>query len=178
MISKLVDSFNSMSTWTFMNIKGQGHSLTFVQGHSDSTFSNFFAQKALGRLKPTFIWSLYVMWGMKMCSNVPGHMTMPIHGEKLKKISFSEPRGWWPWNLVYSIGYSSTTNVFIWWSWVDLDHFYDRVKFVSECFFMGESLYSIECSCISKFVLIQHILSTQVSDTGPVVLWFDIFMMT
>ena len=23
-----------------------------------------------------------------------------------------------------------------------------------------------------KFVLIQHILSTQVSDTGPVVLWF------
>ena len=25
-----------------MNINGQGHSLTFVQGHSDSTFSNFF----------------------------------------------------------------------------------------------------------------------------------------
>ena len=24
-----------------MNIKGQGHSLTFIQGHSDSTFSNF-----------------------------------------------------------------------------------------------------------------------------------------
>ena len=29
--------------------------------------------------------------------------------------------------------------------------------------------YSHEC--ISKFVLIQHILSTQVSDTGPMVLW-------
>ena len=25
-----------------MNIKGQGHSLTLVQGNSDSTFSNFF----------------------------------------------------------------------------------------------------------------------------------------
>ena len=25
-----------------MNIKGQGHSLTLVQGHSDSTFSNLF----------------------------------------------------------------------------------------------------------------------------------------
>ena len=25
-----------------MNIKGQGHSLTLVQGHSDSTFWNFF----------------------------------------------------------------------------------------------------------------------------------------
>ena len=37
---------------------------------------------------------------------------------------------------------------------------------------MGDSLYSIECSCFSKFVLIQHILSTQVSDTGPMVLWY------
>ena len=44
--AKLVDSFNSMSTWTFMNIKGQGHSLTFVQGHSDSTFSNFFCSES------------------------------------------------------------------------------------------------------------------------------------
>ena len=26
-----------------MNLKGQGHSLTLVQGHSDSTFSNFFS---------------------------------------------------------------------------------------------------------------------------------------
>ena len=26
-----------------MNIKGQGHSLTLVQAHSDSTFSNFFS---------------------------------------------------------------------------------------------------------------------------------------
>ena len=25
-----------------MNIKGQGHTLTFVQGHSDSTLLNFF----------------------------------------------------------------------------------------------------------------------------------------
>ena len=31
-----------MITRNFMNIKGQGHSLTFVQGVSDSTFSNFF----------------------------------------------------------------------------------------------------------------------------------------
>ena len=62
---------------------------------------------------------------------------------------------------------------FKWWPWVDLDHFYDRVKFVSWCFCMGAGLYSIECSCISKFVLIQHILSTQVSDTRPMVLWFS-----
>ena len=30
-----------MNTRTFMNIKGQGNSLTFVQGQSGSTFSNF-----------------------------------------------------------------------------------------------------------------------------------------
>ena len=34
------------------------------------------------------------------------------------------------------------------------------------------SLYSI-LSCISKLVLIQHILCTQVSNTGPLVLWLE-----
>ena len=61
---------------------------------------------------------------------------------KTSKIFFF---GWWPWNLVYGIGYSSTTNVFIWWPWVDRDHFYDRAKFLSECFCMDESVHSIEC---------------------------------
>ena len=28
-----------------MNIKGQGQSLTMVQGHSDSRFSNFFSRE-------------------------------------------------------------------------------------------------------------------------------------
>ena len=31
--------------WTFMNIRDQGHLLTFVQGHSDSAFSNFFCSE-------------------------------------------------------------------------------------------------------------------------------------
>ena len=41
-----------------MNIKGRGHSLTLVQGHSDSTFSNFFPWETASRLKPNFIWIL------------------------------------------------------------------------------------------------------------------------
>ena len=49
----------------------------------------------------------------KVCSNGPGHMTkmaaMPIYGKNLKKSSSSEPKGQWPWNLVCSIGCSSTT---------------------------------------------------------------------
>ena len=38
---------------------------------------------------------------------------------------------------------------------------------------LGDSLYSNECASISRFVLILHILSTQVSDTGPMVLLFS-----
>ena len=30
-----------------MNINGEGHSLTLVEGHSDSTFLNFFSLKAV-----------------------------------------------------------------------------------------------------------------------------------
>ena len=33
----------------------------------------------------------------------------PIYGKNLLKSCSLEPRGWWPWNMVYSIGYSSTT---------------------------------------------------------------------
>ena len=72
---------------------------------------------------PNFLWSLHGMRGMKICSNVPGHLTMPMYGEKLQKSFSLEPRGWWLWNLVYSIWYSSTTNVFVWLPWVDLDYF-------------------------------------------------------
>ena len=42
-ISKMVVAVNKMSTCTYINIKGQGHSLTLDQGHSDSTFLNFFS---------------------------------------------------------------------------------------------------------------------------------------
>ena len=110
---------------------------------------------------------------MKMCSNVPGHMTKvpsrPIYCKNLLK-SPSEPSGRWPWNLEYSIGYSSTTKyvqmMTLGWPWAFL---WDG----QICFLMplqGWTLYSI-WPCISKLVLIQHILCTQVCDTGPMVLW-------
>ena len=39
-------------------------------------------------------------------------MTMPIYMVKtLKKSSFPEPIDWWPWNLVCSIVYASTTKI-------------------------------------------------------------------
>ena len=37
-----------------MNINGQGHSLTLVQGHSNSIFSNFFSLEAIRQIEARF----------------------------------------------------------------------------------------------------------------------------
>ena len=51
---------------------------------------------------------------MKIYTNELGHITnmaaMPIYGKNLKTSS-PEPLDWWPWNLVCSIVYASTTTV-------------------------------------------------------------------
>ena len=53
--------------------------------------------------------------GMKININELGHMTnmaaMPIYGKNLKKSSSTKPIDRWPWNLVCSIVYGSTTKV-------------------------------------------------------------------
>ena len=52
---------------------------------------------------------------MKIYINELGHMTnmaaMPIYSKNLKKSSFPEPVDRWPWNLVCSIVYASTTKI-------------------------------------------------------------------
>ena len=72
--------------------------------------------------------------GMKTCSNVPGHMnkmaSSPIYGKNLQESLSSEPRDWWPWNLVYSIWYSSTTKfvqMTLGWPWPFLAHLSRRL---------------------------------------------------
>ena len=69
-----------------MNIKGQGHSLTLDQGHSDLIFLNFSSIttrpiEAKFHVEPP--WN----GGTKAFSNGPGHMTkvaaMPIYGKNL-----------------------------------------------------------------------------------------------
>ena len=65
-----------------MNIKDQRHSLTLVQGHSDSTF---FPLETAKPVEAKF--HLYPSWdgGTKICSNGPVHMTnmaaVPIYGK-------------------------------------------------------------------------------------------------
>ena len=52
-------------------------------------------------------------WENKIYTNDPGHMTkmaaMPIYAKNLKQSSSLEPNSRRSWNLVCSIGYSSTT---------------------------------------------------------------------
>ena len=113
MMSELVDAVYFMSTWTYMHIKDQGHLLTLVQGHSDSTFSNFFSWETTMPIEAKF--HVEPQWdsGMKVYSNGPGHMTkmavMPIYCKNMKNSSSLEPKGRWPWKFVCSIKCSSTT---------------------------------------------------------------------
>ena len=66
--------FKCMNMWWFMTTQGQDHSSTFVQGHLDSTFSNFFSSKNTRPFEARF--HMEPPWdGMKNCANVPGHIT-------------------------------------------------------------------------------------------------------
>ena len=52
-----------------MIINGQGHSLTVVQGHSDSTFSNFFSLETARPIEAKFCVEPPWDSGLKVCSN-------------------------------------------------------------------------------------------------------------
>ena len=47
-----------MSLRSLVSIKGQGHSLTLVKGHSDFKVKTCFSLKQLGDLEPKFICKL------------------------------------------------------------------------------------------------------------------------
>ena len=58
-----------------MNIKRQSHLMTLFQGHSESTFSNFFSLETAKPIEAIF--QMEPPWDgiMKLCSNGLGHMT-------------------------------------------------------------------------------------------------------
>ena len=80
-----------------MSTKGQGHLLTFVQGHSDPTFSNFFSLETARPIAAKFHVDYPWDGETEICSNGPGHMTkmaaIPIYGKNIKKSSSLEPKG-------------------------------------------------------------------------------------
>ena len=130
-----------MCKWTYINIKGEGHSLTFLKDHSVSTFSNIFSSETTGPAEAKFCMEPPWDGGTKVCSNGLGHMTkmaaMPIYGKNLllwnRKADDLET--WYA---------ASSTQVlpslFKWCPWVDLDLFYGKVKFGPLCVCMGKKL--------------------------------------
>ena len=100
---------------------------------TDSIFLNFFSSVTTRPIEATFNVEPPRDEGTKANSNGTGHMTkmatMPIYGKNLWGYFSLESKGWWLWNLVYSIEYSSTTRSFKWCPWVDLNLFYGKVKF-------------------------------------------------
>ena len=73
---------------------------------------HIFSSETAGPIKVKFHMAPPWDVGTGICSNGPGHMTkvtvMPIYGKNLKESS-PKPKGQWPWNLICSIGCSSTT---------------------------------------------------------------------
>ena len=65
--------------------QGQGHSLTLVQGHSESTFSNFFSLETAELIKAKLHMEPPLDRGTNVYSNGLGHITtmtaMPIYGK-------------------------------------------------------------------------------------------------
>ena len=94
-----------MSTWTYMDIKGQDHPLTLDQGHPADFFSWETARPIEAKFDVDSPWD----GGTKVCSNGPGHMTKILYNKNMKNSSSLEPKGRWPWKLICCIGYLSTT---------------------------------------------------------------------
>ena len=96
-----------MSTWTYTNIKGQSHSLTLVQGHSASTFSNFFSWETARPLEAKF--HVEPRWdgGTKVCSNGHGQITkvaaMLIYGKNIHQ--------YLDWHIICRSTYSMSINI-------------------------------------------------------------------
>ena len=90
------------------------------------------------------------------------------YGKNLQKSPSSEPRGRWLWNMVYIIVYSSTTTLVQMMTLVDLDH--GQICFL--VLLRGWKLTQHTVIYFQACSNIQHVLCTQVSDAGPMVLWF------
>ena len=109
--------------------------------HNAQTSSS---QKPLGRSKPNFMWSLLGQGERNFVRSIlvtwPRWPPRPYMVKTLQKSSSPEPAGGFPRNLVCSIGgLPAHHSLFKWWPWVDLDLFYDKVKFDNLGFSIGKS---------------------------------------
>ena len=80
-----------------MNLNEYQRLLTLVQGHSNSTFSNFFSLETARPIENKFHVDCPWDGRTKIYSNGQGHMiklaSMPIYGKNIKKSSSLKPKG-------------------------------------------------------------------------------------
>ena len=127
------------STWAYIDINGQGHSLTLVQGHSVSTFSNFFSWETVKPIEADIMLSLDGMEQWKFVQMVQVtwpkwppclYMVIPLlcnqNADDLE-------------SLYAAFDTQILPNLFKWWPWVDLNLFNGKVRAGPLCFCIGKS---------------------------------------
>ena len=118
-----------------MNISGQGHSLTLVQGHSDSSFSNIFSWETAMPIKPNFMWSLSGIGERKFVQMVqvtwPRWPPCPYMVETWKIIVLWNQKADDLESLYAASSAQVLPSLFKWWPWLTLTCFTTRSNFVS-----------------------------------------------
>ena len=146
-----------------MSIKGQGHSLTLVKGHSDFNVKTCFSQKQLGDLEPKFIWQLEgeKEWKFIQMSWVtwPTWPPCPYMVKTLKNLLLQNHQTDDLETSYVALCMGVLPRLFKLWPWVDLDSFYTKVKFGHVGFCMGKSekylFFGNHCSLGSQSCLKQ-----------------------
>ena len=154
-----------------MSIKGQGLSLTLVNGHSDFKVKcltlacvlrwaihglmALLISETIESFGTKFLIKAYEWMGMKIYTNESVHMTkmaaMPIlyMVKKEKKNHFENQKVYNLENCYVALCTWMLPRLFKFWRWVDLLLFYTKVKFGHICFCMGKSENYIFGNCCS-----------------------------
>ena len=144
-----------------MSIKGQDHSLTLVNGHSEFKVKTCFSQKQLGDLEPKFIWKLEGEWEWKFIQmswvTWPTWLPCPYMVKALKNLLLQNQltNDLETWYVASCMGV--LPKLLKLWPWVDLGPFYAKVKFGYIGFFYGKKwkliLFGNYCSLGSQSCL-------------------------
>ena len=107
-----------------------------------SPFSNTFSKTAWP-IKAKFYVEPPWEGGTKVCINGPGHMTkmaaMRIYMVKtFKSLLLQNGKSYDLETWYAASGTRALQSLYKWWQWVDLDLFYDKVKFGNLCFSIGK----------------------------------------
>ena len=106
------------------------------------TYLNIFSSETTGPIEAKFHMEPPWVGETHVCSNGPGHTSrmaaMPIYGKKLKNLVLRNLKAddLETWYAV--LGAQVLPTLFNWWSWVDPDLFYGKVKFSPLRFCIGK----------------------------------------